>query len=165
MLVPPKLILAPTDFSAASVAAVDVAADLASRFESILCLIHVVPMIPRLPASISIFREGDYERELHRDAENRLSKISADIATRGIQVEHEVGTANDVPMEIIRIAEHRRADLIVIATHGATGWNHLAFGSVAEKVVHVASCPVLMLRAAPKNIPAPESDTEPVEAS
>jgi nucleotide-binding universal stress UspA family protein len=57
-----------------------------------------------------------------------------------------VGTANDVPMEIIRVAEHRSPDLIVIATHGTTGWNRLVFGSVAEKVVHLASCPVLLLR-------------------
>jgi hypothetical protein len=46
-----------------------------------------------------------------------------------------------------RVAEHEKADLIVIASHGATGWNRFVLGSVAEKVVHLASCAVLMLRA------------------
>jgi nucleotide-binding universal stress UspA family protein len=53
-------------------------------------------------------------------------------------------------MEILRITEHNSADLIVIATHGMTGWHRLVFGSVAEKVVRLASCPVLVLRANPK---------------
>jgi nucleotide-binding universal stress UspA family protein len=53
-------------------------------------------------------------------------------------------------MEILRIAEHSGADMIVIATHGMTGWHKLVFGSVAEKVVKMAACPVLVLRAARK---------------
>ena len=48
--------------------------------------------------------------------------------------------------EIIRAAEAEKADMIVIATHGGTGWQHLIFGSVAEKVVRLASCPVLTIR-------------------
>ncbi len=53
-------------------------------------------------------------------------------------------------MEILRIAEHDSADLIVISTHGMTGWHRLVFGSVTEKVVRLAPCPVLVLRANPK---------------
>jgi nucleotide-binding universal stress UspA family protein len=58
----------------------------------------------------------------------------------------EVGTADDVGMEILRIGEEQRGDLIVIATHGATGWKDLILGSVAEKVVRLARSPVLVLR-------------------
>jgi nucleotide-binding universal stress UspA family protein len=47
----------------------------------------------------------------------------------------------------VRIAEHENADLIVIATHGMTGWRRVLFGSVAEKVVRLAKCPVLTIRA------------------
>jgi nucleotide-binding universal stress UspA family protein len=65
-------------------------------------------------------------------------------------VTSEVGTANEVAMEILRIGEHNNADLIVIATHGMTGWHKLAFGSVAEKVVRLAECRVLVLRAQPQ---------------
>ena len=49
--------------------------------------------------------------------------------------------------EIIRITEEEKVDLIVIATHGQTGWRHMIFGSVAEKVVRLAPCPVLTIRA------------------
>ena len=58
-----------------------------------------------------------------------------------------IGTANDTGMELVRIAEHEHADMIIIATHGMTGWRKIAFGSVAEKVVKLAGCPVLVLRA------------------
>ncbi len=157
MLVPPKVILAPVDFSEVSGAAKDVAADLAKRLGSMLCLVHVVPMLPKLPASVSIFKEGDYERELHRDAEERLGKMVEELSAKGVRVESAVGTSNDVPMEIIRLAESQSADLIVISTHGATGWNRLAFGSVAEKVLHLAFLPVLVLRA---NVESKSQDSQ-----
>jgi nucleotide-binding universal stress UspA family protein len=147
MILPPKQILVPLDFSKYSDAALEVAADLAARFGSVLCLLHVVPMLPKLPANVSIFKEGEYERELHRDAEGRLNQLVSMLAQKNVKAEAEVGTANVVATEIMRVAEHRNVDLIVIATHGATGWNRLAFGSVAEKVVHLAPCPVLILRA------------------
>jgi len=62
-------------------------------------------------------------------------------------------------MEILRTAEHENADLIVIATHGMTGWRRLAFGSVTDKVVRTADCPVLVLRksAAQQSEPAEKS--------
>jgi nucleotide-binding universal stress UspA family protein len=50
-------------------------------------------------------------------------------------------------MELVRIAEHDNVDMIVIATHGMTGWRRIPFGSVAQKVVEQAACPVLVLRA------------------
>lgn len=52
----------------------------------------------------------------------------------------------DVADEIVRIAETEKADLIVTATHGTTGWRRFVFGSVAEKVVRLAKCPVLTIR-------------------
>jgi nucleotide-binding universal stress UspA family protein len=59
------------------------------------------------------------------------------------------GLANDVGMEILRIGARHKADLIVIATHGMTGWKDVAFGSVAEKVVRAATGSVLVLRNPP----------------
>jgi nucleotide-binding universal stress UspA family protein len=50
-------------------------------------------------------------------------------------------------MEIVRIAERDHADMIVIATHGMTGWRRIPFGSVAKEVVEEVECPVLVLRA------------------
>jgi nucleotide-binding universal stress UspA family protein len=146
-MLPPKLILSPIDFSDPSHEALSTAADLASKFGSELLLVHVVPMLPRLPSPAVIFNEAEYEEQLHKDAVARLNELTGNLTAKGVKARSEVGTANDVGMEIIRLAESNSVDLIVIATHGMTGWHRLAFGSVAEKVVRMAACPVLLLRA------------------
>lgn len=146
-MLPPKLILSPIDFSDPSHEALDTSANLASRYGAELLLVHVVPMLPRLPSPATIFNEAEFEQELHKDAVKRLQELSKKLGEKGVKSTSEVGTANDVSMETLRIGEQHHVDLIVIATHGMTGWRRLAFGSVAEKVVRLASCPVLVLRA------------------
>ena len=143
----PKLILAPIDFSDPALDALKTAADLASRFGAALLLVHVVPAVPKLPTGVSIFKEGEYDDRLHAEAAKRMADLSATYAQSGLSVRSEVGTADDVGMEIVRIGEEQRVGLIVIATHGATGWKDLVLGSVAEKVVRLARSPVLVLRA------------------
>jgi nucleotide-binding universal stress UspA family protein len=143
----PKLILSPIDFSDSSQGALDVAADFATRFGAELLLVHVMPAIEDLPKSVSIFKEGEYDQSLDDAAEKRLSDMAATLARKNVKARTEIGTANDVGMELVRSAEHNHADLIIIATHGMTGWRKIAFGSVAEKVVREAECPVLVLRA------------------
>jgi nucleotide-binding universal stress UspA family protein len=59
---------------------------------------------------------------------------------------HQIIVLGGAADEIIRIGEKEKVDLIVIATHGQTGWRHLVFGSVAERVVRLAPCPVLTIR-------------------
>ncbi len=144
---PPKLFLSPIDFSDSSHAALDVAADFASRFGAELLLVHVLPAIPDLPENVSILKEGEYDQSLRDAAAKRLADLAATLAQKDVKVRTEMGTANDVGMELVRIAEHERADMVIIATHGMTGWHKIAFGSVAEKVVKQATCPVLVLRA------------------
>jgi len=147
---PPKLILAPIDFSEHSQEALKTAAEIAKAFGAELLLVHAVPAIPRLPSASEFFHEAAYEAALHKEAEQRLAKMAQELSQRGLRARTEVGIANEVGMEILRIAEHNQADMIVIATHGMTGWHKLAFGSVAEKVVKMATCPVLVLRATRK---------------
>ena len=147
-MLPPKVILSPIDFSEPSHEAVDAAVGLGRCFGAELLLVHVVPAIPKLPSPGAIFHEAEYEEELHKDAQSRLDALVEKISGRGISARSVLGTANDVSMELLRIAEHNQADLIVIATHGMTGWRKLAFGSVTEKVVRLATCPVLVMRTA-----------------
>jgi nucleotide-binding universal stress UspA family protein len=151
----PRVVFSPIDFSDPARDAADTAADLASRYGAALVLLHVVPALPKLPAGVSVFvsvfKEGEYERRLHEDAVRRIAEVADKYAQTGISVRSEVGVANDVGMEIVRIAERNKADLIVIATHGLTGWNKIVFGSVAEKVVRLAESPVLLLKAPPTN--------------
>ena len=161
-----KTILAPLDFSDFSNNALDVAADLASRLGAELVLVSVVQAIPDLPAGVSIFKEGEYDQSLHDAAAKRLSNLAASLSAKNIKVRTEIGTANDVGMEIVRIAEDEHADMIVIATHGMTGWRRIPFGSVAKKVVEEAGCPVLVLRAQETGhaveTPAPTSSSSAV---
>ena len=164
-MLPPKLIMSPIDFSDHSDIALKTATDMASRLGAELLLVHVVPAIPRLPSATAFFHEGEYEQELHKCAQKRLDEMVQALAGRGIKARAEVGTANDVSMELLRIAEHNNVDLIAIATHGMTGWHKLAFGSVAEKVVRLASCPVLVLRAQPVAESTESPKTVPVAAA
>jgi nucleotide-binding universal stress UspA family protein len=143
-------VLAPTDFSDSARDAVEIAAGVASRYHATLVLVHVVPQLPRLPAKVSIFKEGDYEQALRDEASKRMAELSAKYAKTGVSVQSEVGLANDVGMEILRVAEHHKADLIVIATHGMSGWRELVHGSVAEKVVRMARGTVLVLKDPPQ---------------
>ena len=146
-MLPPKLILAPIDFSDASRAALDVAVDMASRFGAELLLVYVVPAIPDLPKDVSIFKEGDYDKSLENKDAQQLKELAATVANKNVKVRTELGTGDDVGMELVRIAENDHVDMIIIATHGMTGWREFAFGTVAEKVVKQADCPVLVLRA------------------
>ena len=145
-MLPPKLIMPPIDFSEPSQDVLKTATELASCFGAELCLVHVVPAILKLPSASTIFHEGEYEQQLHEDAQRRLDEMVRAVGRRGVAARTVVGTANDVSMELLRIAEHNGVDMIVIATHGMTGWHKLAFGSVIDKVVRLAACPVLVLR-------------------
>jgi nucleotide-binding universal stress UspA family protein len=146
-MLPPKLIMVPIDFSEHSHGALDVASEMASRLGAELLLVHVVPVIPDLPDSVSMFKEEEYEESLESAAAKRLSEMAAALGQKNVKAQTEVGLANDVGMELVRIAEQDNADLVIIATHGMTGWREIRFGSVAKKVVEEADCPVLVLRA------------------
>ena len=141
-----KKILSPVDFSAPSNEAINVAVDMASRFGAELLFVYIVPEIPVLPDASYVFKEHKYEEQLHDDARQRLNSLVQQSSKHGVKATAEVGTANDAAMEIIRIGEQNGADLIVVATHGMSGWHQLVFGSVTEKIVRVAKCPVLILR-------------------
>ena len=138
--------MAPVDFSDPARQAVDTAAEMASRFGAALLLVHVVPALPRLPGSVSIFKEAEYEHWLHEEAVKTIVELSRKYEKAGVSVQTEVGTANDVGMEILRIAQKQKADLIVIATNGVSGWHKVLFGSVTEKVVRLSEIPVLLLK-------------------
>lgn len=146
-MLPIKTILCPTDFSPPSLAAVKAAAELALQFGAEICLAYVVPTIP-LPTSDPAydFELPEYEKILHDDAVKKLRDLRDDITTPGMAVRTVVGHGQAAD-EIVILAAAERADLIVIATHGSTGLRHFVFGSVAEKVVRLAGCPVLTLRA------------------
>lgn len=143
-----KKILCPTDFSEPSRAALDAAAELAMRNHADLYLVHVVPVVPTLPPDPNfLLAVPEYERALHADAQRQLDLLRAEMMTMGLEVQVIVGHGS-AAHEIVRVANDEKVDLIVIATHGTTGWEHAMFGSVAEKVVQLAKRPVLTIPAA-----------------
>ena len=148
-MLPLKKIVCPTDFSAAAQKAVTEALELIRQFQAELVLVHVLPVLPPAPSDPNfVFQVPEYERALHVDAERSLRSLAADLTGKGVSVRTVVGHG-DAGAEIVRVASEESADLIVIATHGVTGWRHAMFGSVAEKVVRTAHRPVL-------TVPAPQ---------
>jgi universal stress protein A len=145
-VLPIKNLLCPTDFSPPSLAAVKTAVELAAHFGAELCLAYVVPTIP-LPTSDPAYdlELPEYEKMLHDDAVNKLRALQEEVMSPGVTVRTVVGHGAAAD-EIVILAEAERSDLIVIATHGTTGLRHFVFGSVAEKVVRMAKCAVLVVK-------------------
>jgi nucleotide-binding universal stress UspA family protein len=74
-----------------------------------------------------------------------LAKCKAALATRGVKSTSSVEVGNDVVGNIMEVVDREHIDMIVISTHGISGWHPLVFGSIAEKVVKIAQCPLLLL--------------------
>jgi universal stress protein A len=143
-MLPINKILCPTDFSEPSFKGIETANELAEHFSAELILLSVVTPIypagaPGVPAGYKI---GEYYEEMVRYANRSLEEIEKDRISPGVKTQRFVAQGNAAD-EIIKRAENENADLIVIATHGWTGWRRLVFGSVADKVVRLAVCPVL----------------------
>ncbi len=141
-----KKILVPIDFSDYSKNALKYAAQFAKQFSAKIYLIYVVePMIYPADFSMGQVAIPSTDIDLHSRAEEELKKLSKDIVNGGSKVEVLIKTGKPF-VEIIESAAANDIDLIIIATHGHTGVEHLLFGSTAEKVVRKAPCPVLTLR-------------------
>ena len=143
-------ILAPSDFSSHSHEALRYACGLAERFGAELHVIHVlseiVPTGPD-PLLMPVMPPQFYEEDEKRAAETLKDQIKPDWGTPG-----SVKTAVcwGAPAEaIVDYAAENQVDLLVIATHGRTGLSHVLLGSVAERIVREAPCPVLSIRSAP----------------
>jgi universal stress protein A len=151
-------ILCPTDFSEGSLQALSAATDIATRLGAELSVIHVLPILSALPTDPNfVFEVHQRQDLLYEDMEKRLQemtrKSSKEKSMQGrVFVEH-----GEAAGEIVRVAEEQKIDLIVIATFGKTGWRRLAFGSVTEKVVRLAPCPVLVVRGIEDRIRAEEA--------
>ena len=149
-MVPFRKILVPTDFSEPARTGLDAAKLLARRDEAECVLIHVVTPVQTIPPSGPPTHSGiemsAVMEELEDGARRSLDEMVNEVASEGIRARSLVvrGTPAD---EIAAAAEEEKADVVVIATHGWTGWRRFVFGSVAEKVVRLAPCPVLTIPA------------------
>ncbi len=141
-----KTILVPTDFSKHSRAALALARDLAREQGARLVVLHVVAdALPALLPDVVGFRYDEIVDALGRRAMESLPEFFPEAERQGVSVEFRVAFGPP-QLEITRVAAELRADLIVIATHGRSAALHLLIGSVAEKVIRSACCPVLVTR-------------------
>jgi nucleotide-binding universal stress UspA family protein len=129
--------------------ALKTAEELADTFGGELLLVHVVPPTPvPLPsidgAPVPSFDVVAYEEQLREHYRASLERLRKERLGSKTKVRVRVVTG-DPASEIVRLAKEEKADLVVLPTHGRTGFSHVFFGSVAEKVVRHAECPVLTL--------------------
>ena len=137
-------ILLPTDFSDHANEALRYATQLAQTHAASLCLVHAYDLLPYALPDGPIMDERQLET-VRVAFQKQLEQLRQAAEARGIaRVETQLlqGPASS---EIVRVASEQHFDLIVMGTHGRTGLSHLLIGSVTEKVVRRAPCPVLTI--------------------
>jgi universal stress protein A len=146
-----KKIICPVDFSEPSCTALAAANGLALQYSSELYVVHVVAPIPSSPFyTMENFDVSAYEKRSISSAKKSLEDVIEQNVSKDLKV-HPLVRQGYPPDEIIAVAKKEKTELIVIATHGSRGWNHLIFGSVTEKVIRLAPCSVLVIRAPHNN--------------
>lgn len=142
-----KKILYATDFSKASARAFDQAVTFARQNRAELLVVHVIEPTPY--AADGEFNAAEIYAKLEdmakRDAQASMSKLMQRLKKLNVRAQSLLlkGSAHD---QIVKAAKARKADMIIIGTHGRTGLSKLFMGSVAGKVISLATCPVMTVR-------------------
>lgn len=142
-----KQILAPMDFSPASYNAYQYALRFAEEFNAQLTVLFVLEpersaSLVAIPgASASAFSNDEFA-----EAEKNLRSLTVSARLGNVKRPHLKLRVGVPSHEIVEAAKEADADLIIVATHGYTGWKHFCIGSTAERVVRAAPCPVLVVR-------------------
>jgi nucleotide-binding universal stress UspA family protein len=146
-------ILVPIDFSEGAQPAIELAATMARKFGSSVELLHVWQPPPLIPLPIVVMPSSpeaepvNMEELARTTAGAQMKEIVTRLRDQGIaEVQSRVGVGSPAH-EIVELAALGHFDLIVMGTHGRSGLAHAVVGSVAEKVVRRAKCPVLTVRA------------------
>jgi len=139
----PQIILHPTDYSESSNYALQVAVNLAHQHQAKILILHVAETLG--PENVthgeatSQLEPASYRRRLKDDLQQNVPPPA------DVPVEYLLA-GGDTAHEILRVAQERHCDLIVMGTHGRTGFTRLLTGNTAEKVLRHASCAVLIAK-------------------
>lgn len=158
-----RRVLVPVDFSDTSRKAMQYAVPFGAAFGAEVLLLHVVQPYT-VPVELGYMPPewAESQQRFLKSAREELEKLGGreirDRAAWKAQVREGVPW-----QEIIAVAGEARADLIIVATHGRTGLQHVLLGSVAERVVRHAPCPVLVVRETERDFvpPSPDTDSPP----
>jgi len=142
-----RRILFATDFSKASTKAFETAVSLAKSNRATLTILHVMapftPIMPEQYIGTQTWEEIDLQG--HEWTKRELAKLTTKATKAGIRTA-ELVAEGEPAKQIVRAARSKKADLVVVGTHGRTGFTKFFLGSVAARVVATAQCPVVTVR-------------------
>ena len=147
-MLPVTNILCPIDFSESSYKDLEVAEEMAVHFNAKLTVLHVVqdiPVLPALPTNPSI-DVPEYQEKLEEAGKIALDMTITDKVSSIVEAQSLIKSGRPADV-IIEVADELKPNFLVISTHGESGVTHFMFGSVAEKVIRHAPCPVLTVQA------------------
>jgi nucleotide-binding universal stress UspA family protein len=141
---PPKQIIVATDFSATAEAALEYAATFAKSIGAKIALVHVYQIPNYSYPDVLVPTPPEVAREIEDAARTATIAARERYASSGVDIEPVV-LQGRAWQEILRLADERAADLVVVGTHGRSGVSRALLGSVAEKVLRTATRPVLVI--------------------
>lgn len=147
-----KKILVPTDFSETGLLAIEHASFLARLVKAELIVLHVLPLNEyhfEIPEPVMRIENHD---EINKVVEQKLAEVANDTRTNFGIMPRTISTRGKIANEIMQMAQDEKADLIVMGTHGASGFEELLIGSNAHKVVTLAPCPVITVQTHAKKL-------------
>jgi nucleotide-binding universal stress UspA family protein len=142
-------ILVPIDFSASSEAALEAATGLAKQFHAGIHLVHVIPEFPDVHGDDLLPETADLE-ERRQSVQLKLNAWKEQLERQGVRTTYTIERGNDIVGNLILAVEHQKADMIVISTHGLSGWRPLILGSIAEQVIKQVDCTLVLIRSSRK---------------
>ena len=146
-MLPLKKIVCPTDFSKPSVEGLRIGLELAQKFEAELIVLYVIepPGWSGQVYSPPVSNLTEIKAAIKEETIKNLNKLQSELIPE--HVRYRLLTAEGKPAEeIVKLSVDESAGLIVIATHGYSGFHRFVFGSVTERVVRTSKCPVLTVR-------------------
>jgi nucleotide-binding universal stress UspA family protein len=151
-MLPLSKIICPTDFSDPSFEGLKAANELADHFGAQVILLHAIAPMPTMSGAGAPtgFHIPPVLKEMEGKASEELERLKSEKLAKSFETRTMVIYGKPAS-EIVRISEEEKADLIVIATHGQSGWKGFISGSVTERVVRTATCPVLAVSAPPED--------------
>ena len=145
MAFPWKKVLCPIDFSEPAWAALEVAVEVARQYDAELTLFHAYELPGYTLPEGSVVASPKMLQELAEQAETHLAEWKRKAEAMGLRSVLTAKGIGEPALEIVDLAKEGAFDLIVVGTHGRTGLRHAILGSVAERVVRRAACPVLTI--------------------
>ncbi len=145
MAMPWKKVLCPVDFSDPARAAMNAAAELCAHFDAELVLFHAYQLPGYTLPEGSVVASPKMLQDLADQADTHLAEWRGAAGRMGAPRVTTAKSIGDPALEVVRLAREGGFDLVVVGTHGRTGLRHALLGSVAERVVRRAGCPVLTI--------------------